>query len=69
MTAKWGLNVRDDPDTPLVCVCARPEPDRLGMCARCGRLVVTFAHGRSRETWRRAYPELWERAIKQGLVP
>lgn len=62
-------DLRDRSDAPLVCECARPQPDRLGMCARCGRLVVTFAHGRSRDVWRRTHPELWERAIRQGLVP
>jgi hypothetical protein len=63
-----NTRVDDDANTPLVCVCRSPQPDAIGMCVRCGRLVVTFAHA-CRERYEAAYPVEWLRAVRLGLVP
>jgi hypothetical protein len=34
---KTAGELRDDPNTPSVCVCNLPEPDAIGECALCGR--------------------------------
>ena len=54
--------------TPLVCVCERPQPDGLGMCVRCGRLVVTFAHA-CQDRYMAQYSEEWQRAVELGMTP
>jgi hypothetical protein len=52
----------------VVCSCSEPQPDPLGQCRRCGRLVVTFAHAR-RERFQTNWPEEWARAEATGAMP
>jgi hypothetical protein len=51
---------------PLVCLCEQPRPDEMGMCTRCGRLIVTFAHA-NRGQYQETYPMAWQRAEELGL--
>jgi hypothetical protein len=57
---------RTDDLAPLVCVCVVPQPDAIGACVACGRLVVTFAHA-CRERYRERYPVEWARAEALGF--
>lgn len=57
-------------NVPPVCVCEDPEPDGLGQCARCGRLVVTYVHSRPlQDVYARAWPVEWARAVRLHLHP
>lgn len=55
-------------DVPYVCVCEDPEPDGIGQCATCARLVVTYAHA-NRDRYREHYPDQWARAVDRRLWP
>ena len=53
-----------------ICTCEQPHIDEIGMCTKCGRLVVTFAHGNAnRVAYRKLYPVEWARAVDLGLRP